>query len=86
MKIANHKLYYGTGLSWDYIERLVCKTGGNHIWHTKRVGHRPYQRYKKRTDWNKTVRRYIKEGVYDGVNLYKNLEEITKDFLEFSDI
>lgn len=74
MKVANHKLYYGTGLSWDYIEHLRCY---------KRGGHVGWQRYKKRTDWNKTVRRYIKRGVYDGVNLYKNLEEITKDFLLF---
>lgn len=69
MKIANHQLYYGADLSWDYIERLVCKTGGNSRWHTKRTGHRPRQRYRKNNTWNKRVRSKIKFGVYDGINL-----------------
>ena len=71
MKIANHQLYYGIGLSWDYIERLVCKTGGNGRWHTKRTGHRPYQRYYKNRTWNKKVRSSIKNGLFDGVDLRK---------------
>lgn len=69
MKIANHQLYYGVGLSWDYIERLVCKTGGNSKCRTKRTGHRPLQRYHKNCTWNKRVRRSIKNGVFDGINL-----------------
>ena len=77
MKIANHKLYYGIGLSWDYQERLYeDKVGGNHRYCTGRTGHRPLQRYPKRTDWNKQVRSKIKSGVYDGIDLTKREETL----------
>lgn len=71
MKIANHQLYYGIGLSWDYIEHLVCKFGGNGRWRTKRTGHRPYQRYHKNRNWNKKVRNSIKSGLFDGIDIRK---------------
>lgn len=76
MKVSNHKLYYGTGLSWDYQEHLYeDKIGGNHRYCTGRTGHRPLQRYPKRTDWNKRVRLYIKKGAFDGVNLLNFIPE-----------
>lgn len=67
MKIANHKLYYGIGLSWDYIEHLRCY---------KRGGHVGYQRYKKRTAWNKKVRQEIKIGLFDDIDITNIKKEV----------
>ena len=66
MKTSNHSIYYATGLSWEFAERLFESYGGH-----KRLGHnrRHTNRYKKCKDWNKAARNAIKAGKVDGVNL-----------------
>jgi hypothetical protein len=65
MKTSNHHIYYATGLSWDFAERLFqfgCrKYPGHNCRHTSR--------YPKRKDWNKSARQAIKSGKVDGINL-----------------
>ena len=67
MKISNHKCYYCTKLTWDFVERLHIRRG------TKPGQHAEPCRYKKNNGISRTSRRLIKKGIFDDVDLTQNI-------------
>jgi hypothetical protein len=69
MKIGNNKLYMTNGGSWDYQERITgwCNTKHGRSPKDKGLDHR--------------LRRLIKSGVLDGVDLTQSINSLWKTIL-----
>jgi len=68
MKVSNMKCYYCTKQTWEIAERLHIHRRG-----TWKGQHAEPCRYKKDKGISHTSRRLIKKGVFDDVDLTKNI-------------
>lgn len=75
MKVSNHQCYYCTPYHWEFYERFFdyCR------W--KSGSHSKPHRFNKNKPISRTSRRLIEKGIFDDVDLTKNINVVWETIL-----